>query len=97
MGCAAQVDKDIAKALGAMRELEEALRAKKEVSARAKGLAKALEGARAEAAALAVQQEHLRRQQDIFGERIASAKEQVRGAGMGGPPAAGLLGLLHGS
>lgn len=50
-----------------------------QVSGRVKALAKALEGARAEAAALAVQQEHLRRQQDIFGERIASAKEQVGG------------------
>ena len=33
---------------------------------------------RAQAAALGVQQEHLRRQQALFGERIASAKEQVR-------------------
>ena len=49
-----------------------------QVSGRVKALAKALEGARAEAAGLAVQQEHLRRQQDIFAERIASAKEQVR-------------------
>ena len=37
---------------------------------------------RAQAAALGVQQEHLRRQQALFGERIASAKEQV---GMGVP------------
>ena len=35
-------------------------------------------GMRAQAAALGVQQEHLRRQQALFGERIASAKEQVR-------------------
>ena len=45
----AQADKDIAKAIAAMGELEAALAAKKEVSGRVKALKKEVEGARAEA------------------------------------------------
>ena len=45
----AQADKDIAKAIAAMGELEVALAAKKEVSGRVKALKKEVEGARAEA------------------------------------------------
>ena len=44
----AQADKDIAKAIAAMGELEVALAAKKEVSGRVKALKKEVEGARAE-------------------------------------------------
>ena len=72
-----QVDKDIAKALGAMGDLEGALAAKKEVSGRVKALRKALEAARKQSADAGMQQDHLRRQQDIVAERITAAKEQV--------------------
>ena len=44
-----QADKDIAKAIAAMGELEAALAAKKEVSGRVKALKKEVEGTRAEA------------------------------------------------